>query len=54
MRYDYLDLTIRWDRQRLWWIVEKDGEVILTEPTSGSLVVDARKIQNRLDTQERR
>jgi hypothetical protein len=45
----YTELTIRYDRKRLWWVVERDGVYVASGPTGGSVTEDARQIENRLE-----
>lgn len=48
--FDYTAMTIRYDRQRLWWeVVRPDGVVVCAGPTSGSIATDAQSIQHRLE-----
>jgi hypothetical protein len=46
---DWMGLTIRYDRKRLWWVVERDGHVVCSGPASGSITCDAKVIEARLD-----
>lgn len=51
----YMNYTIRYDTERLWWVVERvgDGALVISGPTSGSIREDAKAIEMRLEEMNR-